>query len=83
MKPIRNSLGRNPLSDTLHQNRGVVLNEQGTGRHPLRDTSYRDPGTMISEQGSGRRNLSGALHLRPGVVKVSKGLRTFLDGCEG
>ncbi|PUZ66512.1 hypothetical protein GQ55_3G317100 [Panicum hallii var. hallii] len=69
MKPIRNSLGRNPLSDALHRNPGVVLNGQGPGRHPLRGASYRDPGTMISEQGSGRRSLCGALHLRPGVVK--------------
>ncbi|PUZ38091.1 hypothetical protein GQ55_9G169400 [Panicum hallii var. hallii] len=69
MKPIRNSLGRNPLSDALHRNPGVVLNGQGPGRHPLRGASYRDPGTMISEQGSGRRSLCGTLHLRPGVVK--------------
>ena len=77
MKPIRNSLGRNPLSDALHRNPGVVLNEQGPGRHPLRDASYRDPGTMISEQGSGRRNLSGTLHLRPGVVKSEQGSSHF------
>ncbi|PVH66038.1 hypothetical protein PAHAL_1G131300 [Panicum hallii] len=77
MKPIRNSLGRNPLSDVLHRNPGVVLNGQGPGRHPLRGASYRDPGTMISEQGSGRRSLCGALHLRPGVVKNEQGSSHF------
>jgi hypothetical protein len=77
VKPIRNSLGRNPLSDALHRNPGVVLNGQGPGRHPLRGASYRDPGTMISEQGSGRRSLCGALHLRPGVVKNEQGSSHF------
>ncbi|PVH62789.1 hypothetical protein PAHAL_3G403200 [Panicum hallii] len=77
MKPIRNSLGRNPLSDALHLNPGVVLNGQGPGRHPLRGVSYRDPGTMISEQGSGRRSLCDALHLRPGVVKNEQGSSHF------
>jgi hypothetical protein len=77
MKPIRNSLGHNPLSDALHRNSGVVLNGQGPGRHPLRGMSYRDPGTMISEQGSGRRSLYGALHLRPGVVKNEQGSSHF------
>ncbi|PUZ50928.1 hypothetical protein GQ55_6G115700 [Panicum hallii var. hallii] len=77
MKPIRNSLGHNPLSDALHRNPGVVLNGQGSGRHPLRGASYRDPGTIISEQGSGRRSLCGALHLRPGVVKNEKGSSHF------
>ncbi|KAG2574077.1 hypothetical protein PVAP13_7KG328218, partial [Panicum virgatum] len=61
-------LGRNPLSDALHWNPGVVINGQGPGRHPPKGASYRDLGTMISEQGSGR-HLNGALHLRPGVVK--------------
>ena len=69
MKPIKTSLGRNPLSDAPHRNPGVVISGQGPGRHPTNGASYRDLGTMISEQGSGRRNLSGALHLRPGVVK--------------
>ena len=82
MKPIRNSLGRNPLSDAPHQNLGMVLNGQGPDRHPTNGASYHDLGTMISEQGSGR-HLNGALHLRPGVVKMSKGLHTSLDGCEG
>ena len=77
MKPIRNSLGRNPLSDALHQNPDVVLNEQGPGRHPLSGASYHDPGTMISEQGSGRRNLCDALHPRPGVVKNEQGSLHF------
>ena len=75
MKPTRNSLGRNPLSDALHRNPGVVLNGQGPGRHPPNGASYRDLGTMISEQRSGHRSLSGALHLRPGVVKNE--LRVF------
>ena len=65
MKPIRNSLGRNPLSDALHRNPGMVSNGQGSGRHPPNGASYRDLGTMISEQGSGRHSLSGALHLHP------------------
>jgi hypothetical protein len=69
LKPTRDSFGRNPLSDVLHRNPGVVLNGQGPGRHPLSDASYRDTGTMKNEQGSGRRNLSGALHIHPGVVK--------------
>ena len=34
MKPIRNSLGRNPLSDASHRNPGVVISGQGPGRHP-------------------------------------------------
>ncbi|KAG2587498.1 hypothetical protein PVAP13_5NG144843, partial [Panicum virgatum] len=68
LKPIRNSLGRNPLSDALHRNPGVVINGQGPGRHPPKGASYHDLGMMISEQGSGR-HLNGALHLRPGVGK--------------
>ena len=59
-----NSLERNPLSDVLHRNLGVVINGQGPGRHLPKGASYRDLGTMISEQGSGR-HLSDALHLRP------------------
>jgi hypothetical protein len=77
LKPTRDSLGCNPLSDALHRNPGVVLNGQGSGRHPLSGASYRDPGTMKNEQGSGRRNLSGALHLRPGVVKNEQGSSHF------
>jgi len=73
LKPTRNSLGRNPLSDALHRNPGVVINGQGPGRHPPNGAPYRDLGTMISEQGSGRHSLSGALHLRPGVVKNEQG----------
>ena len=76
MKPIRNSLGRNPLSDALHRNPGVVSNGQGSGRHPPNGASYRDLGTMISEQGSGR-HLNDALHLRPGVVKNEQGSSHF------
>ena len=76
MKPIRNSLGRNPLSDALYWNLGVVISGQGPGRHPTNGASYRDLGTMISEQGSGR-HLSGALHLRPGVVINEQGSSHF------
>ncbi|KAG2534800.1 hypothetical protein PVAP13_9NG085246 [Panicum virgatum] len=76
MKPTRNSLGRNPLSDALHRNPGVVINGQGPGRHPPKGASYHDLGTMISEQGSGR-HLNGALHLRPGVVKNEQGSSHF------
>jgi hypothetical protein len=46
LKPTRDSLGHNPLSDALHQNPGVELNGQGSGRHPLSGVSYHDPGTM-------------------------------------
>ena len=73
MKPERKSLGRNPLSDALHWNPDVVLNEQGPGRHPLSGAPYLDLDTVISGQGSGRRILSGALHRRPGVVKNEQG----------
>ena len=58
LKLIRNSLGRNPLSDALHRNPGVVINGQGPGRHPPKGASYHDLGTMISEKGSGR-HLNG------------------------
>ena len=51
LKPIRNSLGRNPLSYALDRNPVVVLNGQGPGRHPSNGASYRDLGTMKSEQG--------------------------------
>ena len=77
MRPIRKPLGRNPLSDALHRNPGVVLSEQGPGHHLLSGASYRDLGTMLSEQGSGRRNLSGVLHLRPGVVENKQGSSHF------
>ena len=40
MKPKRFSLGRNPLSDALHRNPGVVENGQGPGRHPLGGVPY-------------------------------------------
>jgi hypothetical protein len=79
LKPTRDSLGRNPLSDAPHRNSGVVLNGQGPGRYPLSGVSYRDPGMMKNEQGSGRRNLSGALHLCPGVVKNEQGSSHFLQ----
>jgi hypothetical protein len=77
LNSTRDLLGRNPLSDALHRNPGVVLNGQGPGHHPLSCTSYRDPGTMKNEQGSGRRNLSGALHLCPGAVKNEQGSLYF------
>jgi hypothetical protein len=51
LKPTRDSLGRNPLSDALHRNLGVVLNGQGPGHHPLSGASYRDPGTMKISKG--------------------------------
>ncbi|PVH61462.1 hypothetical protein PAHAL_3G038200 [Panicum hallii] len=57
MKLIRNSLGRNPLSDALHRNLGVVLNGQGPGRHNLRGASicgalHLRSGVVKNEQGS-------------------------------
>ena len=72
LKPTRNSLGRNPLSDALHRNLGVVLNEQGPGHHPS-GVPGLDLDTVSSEQESGCRFLSGALHRRPGVVKSEQG----------
>ena len=73
MKPKRFSLGRNPLSDALHRNPGVVENGQGPGRHPQGGAPYLDPETVASERGSGRRILSGALHRRPNVVENEQG----------
>ena len=73
MKPIRNSLGRNTLSDAPHRNPGVVLNEQGPGRHSLSGAPHRNLGVVLNEQGPGRHSLSGALHLRPGVVTSEQG----------
>jgi hypothetical protein len=49
MKPHGKSLGRNPLSDVLYQNPGMVLNGQGSGRHPLSGASYLDLDTVLSE----------------------------------
>ena len=59
MKPIRNSLGRNPLSDVPHRNPGVVLNEQGPGRHSLSGAPHRNLSMVLNEQGLGRHSLSG------------------------
>jgi hypothetical protein len=73
MKSHKKSLGCNPLSDTLYQNPGMLLNGQGPGRHPLDDAPYLDLDTVLNEQGSGRRILSDALHRRPGVVKNDQG----------
>ena len=73
MKPKKNPLGRNPLSDAPYRNPGMVTNEQGPGRHPLSDAPCRDLDMVLSEQGSGRRFLSGALHRRPGVVINEQG----------
>ena len=73
MKPKRFSLGRNPLSDALHRNPGVVENGQGPGRHPQGGALYLDLDTVASERGSGRRILSGALHRRPDVVENEQG----------
>ncbi|KAG2608426.1 hypothetical protein PVAP13_4NG319001, partial [Panicum virgatum] len=55
LKPTRNSLGRNPLSDALHRNPGVVINGQGPGRHPPKGASYHDLGTMIRSSHFPRR----------------------------
>ena len=50
MKPKRILSGRNPLSDALCRNPGMVLNKQGLGYHP-RDEPYRDLSMVSSEQG--------------------------------
>jgi hypothetical protein len=73
MKPKKNPLARNPLSDAPYRNPGMVINEQGPGRHPFSDAPCRDLDMVLSEQGSGRHFLSGALHRRPGVVLNEQG----------
>jgi hypothetical protein len=59
----------------------MVLNGQGPSCYPLGGVPYLDLDTVLSEQGSGRRILSDTLHHHPGVVKMSKCLRIWLDGC--
>jgi hypothetical protein len=49
MKPLKKSLGRNPLSDAAYRNPGMVLNGQGPGRHLLGDASYLDLDTVLNE----------------------------------
>jgi hypothetical protein len=49
IKPHGKSLGRNPLSDALYRNPGMVLNGQGPGRHPLGSAPYLDLDMMLSE----------------------------------
>jgi hypothetical protein len=49
IKPHEKLLGRNPLSDALYRNPGMVLNVQGPGRHPLGDASYLDLDTVLNE----------------------------------
>jgi hypothetical protein len=50
MKPHKKLLWRNPLSDALYRNPGMVLNGQGSGRHPLGDAPYLDLDTVLNEQ---------------------------------
>ena len=78
MKPKRILSGRNPLSDALCRNPGMVLNKQGLGRH-TRDAPCRDLDTVSSEEGSGRRILSGAPHRRPGVVQNEQHYEVIQD----
>jgi hypothetical protein len=52
MKPHEKLLGRNPLSDALYRNPGMVLNGQGPGRHPIGDAPYLDLDMVLNEQGS-------------------------------
>jgi hypothetical protein len=66
---MENCWGRNPLSDALYQNLGIVLNGQGSGHHSFGGASYLDLDTVLSEQGSGRRIFSDTLYRCPGVVK--------------
>jgi hypothetical protein len=54
MKPHEKMLGRNPLSDALYRNPGMVLNGQEPGRHPLGDAPYLNLDTVLNEQGSDR-----------------------------
>jgi hypothetical protein len=49
MKPQENLLGRNPLSDALYRNPGMVLNGQGSDRHPIGGASYLDLDTVLNE----------------------------------
>jgi hypothetical protein len=69
MKPHRNSLGCNSLSDVSYENPGMVLNGNGLGRHPLGDVSYLDLDTMLNEKGSDCHIFSDTLHRCLGVVK--------------
>jgi hypothetical protein len=73
MKPHEKSLGRNPLSDAVYRNPGMVLNGQEPDRHPFGDAPYLNLDTVLNEQGWGRRILRDAVHRRPGVVKNEQG----------
>ncbi|KAJ7976642.1 Retrovirus-related Pol polyprotein LINE-1 [Quillaja saponaria] len=55
MNPTEYSLGRNPLSDTLHRIPGVVRNEQGLGSHILSGAPHWRPGVVQNEQGFSHR----------------------------
>ena len=81
MKPKRILLGRNPLSDVPCRNPGMVLNEQGPGRHPC-DVPCCD---LDRCQVSKDRVVASlvARHIGARVwCKMSKGLHTYLGGCE-
>jgi hypothetical protein len=84
MKPERNLLGCNPLSNAPYQNLRTVLNVpyqnlrtvlngQGPGQHLVGDMQCCNMATLSSEQGSGHYFLSGELQLCPGVVKNVQG----------
>jgi hypothetical protein len=76
MKPHRNSLGRNPLSDAISEP-GYGVKWKGLGCHPLGGALYLDLCTMLNEQGSSHRILSDMLHLLPSVDFLSM----FFSSC--
>ena len=79
MKPKRILLGHNTLSDAPCWNSGMVLNEQGPGRHP-RDAIWTR--CQVSKD----RVIASLVARHIGVrvwCKMSKGLHTYLGGCEG
>jgi hypothetical protein len=57
MKPHRNSLEHNPLSDAPYQNPCMMLNEQSLGRHSLGGAAYFNLNTVLNEQGPSRATL--------------------------
>jgi hypothetical protein len=70
MKPHRNSLGRNPLSDAISK-LGYGVKWKGLSCYPLGGALYLDLCTMLNEQGLSHHILSDMLHLLPSVDFLS------------
>ena len=82
IKPKRIPLGRNPLSDAPCWNPGMVLNKQGPGHHPM----MRHVMIWTRCQVSKDQVVTSLVARHIGVrvwCKMSKGLHTYLGGCEG